>query len=103
VSEKSETYRLQMLRRLQNRYSKGDPPEVLEAEKMIAKFRKEQAEATEQIARASAPLQDSDLCPACWIMHGDRVPLISAPHHDPDRFDRMMCRKCDYNEDRPAP
>ena len=82
-----------MLWRLQNRYSKGDPPEVLEAEKVIAKFRKEKAESRDQIARASTPLQDADLCPSCWIMHGERNPLVAAHHPDPDKYDRMICQK----------
>ncbi len=102
MSKESETHRSQMLRRLQNRYSKGDPPEVLEAEKVIAKYRKEKAESRDQIARASTPLQGADLCPSCWIMHGERNSLVAANHPDPDKFDRMICRKCSYFEDRDA-
>lgn len=102
MSEQSESYRLQMLRRLQNRYSKGNPPEVLEAEQVIAKFRKEKAGAAEQIKRLSAPLPEPDLCPTCWFMHGRRIPLEARLHPNPDEFDRMVCTQCNHVEDRSA-
>jgi hypothetical protein len=102
MSKESESYRLQMLRRLQNRYSKGDPPEVLEAKKVIAKFSEQEKRDREAIARLGSPLPEPDLCPTCFYIHGRCTPLIAAHSPSPDNFDRMKCSVCDYAEDREA-
>ena len=70
MSKESESYRLYVLRDLQNRYGKGDPPEVLEAQKVIAEFREKQAEAEKAISRVEAGLPKPDLCPKCWFTKG---------------------------------
>ncbi|MDE3181006.1 MAG: hypothetical protein KGM47_15270 [Acidobacteriota bacterium] len=102
MAEKSESYRLQMLRRLQNRYSQGDPPEVLEAEETIAKFREQKARDREAIKRLSAPLPEPNLCPECWFIHGRTSPLRAVPHPEPKKFDRFVCDQCNYVDDRPG-
>ena len=50
MSKESESYRLDMLRRLEEKYSKPKPSEVFEAEQVIAKYRDEQ-----ETARAAIP------------------------------------------------
>lgn len=100
MSEKSETYRLHMLRRLQNRYSKNDPPEMLEAEKVIAELRAQKERDRAAIARLSAPLPDDDLCPACFFMHGQHHKLVAVLHPtEPDKFDRWICLTCNHVDD----
>jgi hypothetical protein len=100
MSKESESYRRQMLRRLQQKDSDPPPPEVLEAEKVIAKHREEQARAREAIPRARLPLPEPDICPDCWVYHGTKVRLSGAPHPDPGVSDRFECPICDYFEDR---
>lgn len=100
MSEKSESYRLDMLRRLKDRYHKAKPAEVLEAEKVIAKFREEEARDRKIIPRLESELPKPDLCPRCWFIDGHEMPLISIPADDPKHFDRMKCRECGYTEDR---
>ncbi len=102
MSKESESYRRQMLRHLQAKDSDPPPPEVLEAEQVVAKHREEQATAREAIPRARLPLPEPDICPRCWILHGRRTPLIAVPHPDPSKFDRMKCRSCEYIENRDA-
>ena len=99
MTKKNEPYRLHMLRRLQNRYSQGKTPEMLEAEQTIAKLREQEARDREAIIRLSSPLPDDDLCPTCFFMRGHRNLLISVPHPDPARYDRWICRVCNYVDD----
>lgn len=100
MSKEGETYSADMLRRFKQ-ISDGTPPsEVLEAEEVIAEFRKKQAEARAAIARFSQPLPHPDSCPECFYRHGRDSRLIAAPHPDPSKFDRMRCRSCSYIEDR---
>ena len=100
MSEESESYRLKMLRRLERERDGPLPPKVLEAEKVIADFRKKQAQARDAIIRLSSPLPKNDLCPKCYFLHGRSVIMEPRMHSDPDRFDLMECPKCGHNEER---
>ena len=100
MGKESETYRLEMLRRLERINSEPPPPEVLEAQKVIAKHREKQAEAREAIPRLRAPLPEPNLCPECYYLHGNRTFLTAVPHPDSANFDRMKCVSCGYIEDR---
>ena len=100
MSKESESYRLQMLRNLKDRYGKAKPAEVLEAEKVIAQFREQETHDREAIARLSAPLPEPDLCPRCYFYHGKRSLLRPIPARDPKHFDAMKCRECEYVEER---
>jgi rubredoxin len=104
ASKESEEYRAGVLRRLEHKYRQSKPTEVLEAEKVVAKYRKEQEQAAPQIARLNQPLPEDNLCPECWFMHGQRSMLYAVSHPtDSDRFDRMRCRTCGHVEDREFP
>ena len=63
MNKESEHYRLEMLRHLQHKYRQSKPTEVLEAEQVIAKYRKEQEHTGPQIRRLQMPLPEPDLCP----------------------------------------
>jgi len=102
MSKESESYRLQMLRYLEEKYGNAKPAEVLEAEKVIAKFREEETRDRKAIARLRTPLPKPDLCPECYYLHDRSVTLEAMRHRDPKNYDRMGCRICDYAEDRPA-
>lgn len=99
MSKESESYRLEMLRRLKHEYGETPPPEVLKAQHVIADYRQRKAAADPVIARASAPLPEPDLCPSCWIDHERRSKLIAIPHKDPARFDAWECPVCEYFEE----
>lgn len=100
MGKESEAYRLQMLRRLQQKNCDPPPAEVLEAQKVIAKYRQEQTQAGSAISRFSQPLPKPDLCPSCFGFHGVISPLAAIPHTDPANFDKMTCRICGYDEER---
>ena len=102
MSKESESYRLQMLRRLEDKYGKAKPAEVLEAEKVIAKHRAEQEEARNAIPRLRSPLPEPNLCSPCWFIHGRRSYLVGIPHLDHKNYDRMKCPECKEFEDRDA-
>jgi hypothetical protein len=102
-SKQSEEYRLNMLRRLEKIVDGTPPSEVAEAEKVVANYRKKQAEARQAIPRIHAKLPEPDLCPECWFMHGRRTDLYAVRHpDDPDNYDRWKCKTCGYIEDRDA-
>jgi hypothetical protein len=48
-------------------FHKGDPPELLEADKRVADLRKEKEDAKAAIVRLSSPVPDDDLCPTCFL------------------------------------
>jgi hypothetical protein len=102
MNKESEHYRLEMLRHLQHKYRQSKPTEVLEAEQVIAKYRKEQEHTGPQIRRLQMPLPEPDLCPQCYYLEGNANLLVTAVHPNPDRWDKMKCRVCGYEEDRPA-
>ena len=77
MSKESESYRLEMLRRLEEKYSKSKPSEVFEAEQVIAKYRDEQETARAAIPRLRSPLPEPNLCPQCWFLHGRRTSLTA--------------------------
>jgi rubredoxin len=97
--KEGESYRRQMLRRLEQIDSGPTPSEVTEAQKTIAQYRQKQAEARQAIPRLRAPLPHPDLCPQCWFIHGEESPLHAARHPDPDNFDMWECRVCGYSDE----
>jgi hypothetical protein len=100
MSKESESYRLQMLRRFERENSGAPPPEVLEAQKVVADFGKKQASAKEVADRLRAPLPKPDLCPQCYYLHARTNPMHSIPHPDHNRFDLWRCDVCRYEEER---
>jgi hypothetical protein len=100
MSKESESYRLEMLRRLEEKYSKSKPSEVFEAERVIAKYRDEQETARAAIPRLRSPLPEPNLCPQCWFFHGRRTFMTPRVHPDPERYDRWLCGTCGHIEDR---
>jgi hypothetical protein len=102
MSKESESYRLEMLRRLEEKYSKSKPSEVFEAEQVIAKYRDEHENARAAILRLRSPLPKPNLCPQCWFLHGSSTFMTARVHPDPDKYDRRRCRACGHIEDREA-
>ena len=56
----------------------------------------------EAIMRLRSPLPQPDLCPTCWFIHGMDNEQVAVHHPNPDKFDRMKCKKYNYVEDRDA-
>jgi rubredoxin len=102
MSKESDSYRLTMLRRFEQINGAPAPSEVLEAEKVVAKFREEQARARETIHRLRSPLPKEDSCPACHYLHDREVLLVSVEHDDPRHFELWKCNVCGYEEERKA-
>lgn len=103
MSKQSEEYRLWHLGQLKEKYGESDPPEVLEAKKVIANYCEEKANAGPKIARLSFPLPAPDLCSPCWFEIGHKNLLQAVATDDPSKYDRGTCRVCGYAEDRDAP
>ena len=100
--EEGEEYRLRKIRQLEKKYGDTKPAEVLEAEKVIAKYRQEEVKANAVKVRCRAPLPAPDLCPQCWFDDGHRSTLRSVDHPEPAEYDRMKCKTCGYVDDQPA-
>jgi hypothetical protein len=96
ISKERNSYRLEMLRRLEDKYGKSKPPDVLEAERIIAKFLKDEARDREAIARLCSPLPTPNLCPECYYLHGRLSDLSPVPSETND--DNFRCYTCDYFE-----
>ena len=98
MSKKSNEYRLRMLRYFKDRYGKAKPAEVLEAEKVIAEFREQEARDREMEARLRLDLPEPDLCPKCFYRHNTLTKLspVDSPHPNIDYF---RCRACGHNHE----
>jgi hypothetical protein len=94
-SKESETYRLEMLRHFQKIDSGTPPAEVLEAEKVIANYRKEKEQTHETISRLETGLPKPDLCPECFYLHGVESSMRPIPSEEP-KIDKFRCNKCDF-------
>src|SRR5216683_7603286 len=66
----------------------------LETEKQRLHF--ELADLHRAQGRAAGPLPAGDLCPACWINHGEEVQLSNLP--DQSTRDMFVCLKCGREE-----
>lgn len=94
MRKQAEQYKLEILRQLQNEQNQSKPSEVLEAEKVIANFRKEESDKEQWLARAMLPLPSGDPCPACFVKRGvtSHMSLVSS---DTD-IDLFKCKECGF-------
>ena len=99
MSKESEEYRLKMPRRLKDENSSAPPPEVLEAEKVIAKYREEQEQINATKMRLRLQLPNTDLCPQCFYSHGNRSLMQPKPAGGRP-IDMFECEKCGYLQER---
>lgn len=92
MRKQAEQYKAEMLRQLQNEQRQSKPSEVLEAEKVIAEFCKEESDKEQWLARAMLPLPPGDPCPSCFIKLG----LISHMRPIPSDTgeDLFECKEC---------
>ncbi|SRR5216683_1145874 len=96
MSKESEAYRLQMLRNLKQKYGKAKPSEVLEAEKVIAKYREEETHDREAMTRLNNPLPEPNLCPQCFYFRGRSIKMDPTSPTDRSKYDRWRCSYCDF-------
>jgi hypothetical protein len=96
ISKERNSYRLEMLQGFEDKYGKPKPPDVLEAEIIIARYRKDEARDREAMARLSSPLPTPSLCPECYYLHGRFSDLTLVPSETSD--DNFRCHTCDYFE-----
>jgi hypothetical protein len=99
MSKESESYRLHMIRRFKRERDGPPPPEVSEAEEVVARFRKKQAKAEGALLRLEKPLPKPDLCPQCYYIRARESSLRSKPHPNPNGSDLWKC-DCGYEEER---
>jgi DNA repair exonuclease SbcCD ATPase subunit len=99
TSEQGDEYRREIVRRLEQEKQNRDAKRA-ELEQAKAKLEAEDRASAGAMLRAQAPSLLSDICPSCWIKHGRKSKLHAVQHEDPDHYDRMQCRSCDYFEDR---
>lgn len=88
-----ELYRRQTIERLKS--------EQREAREAIAEASAKDAKASAGLERISAQGEaPADACPACWYAGRGHVEL--SPISSPDDRDLFECRRCGFDEERPA-
>jgi len=92
MRKQAEQYKAEILRQLQKEQSQSKPSEVLEAEKVIANFRKEKLEKEQWLARAMLTLPSGDPCPSCFVKRGVTYHMSLVPS-DTD-VDLFNCKEC---------
>jgi hypothetical protein len=100
MSEESESHRLKMLRRLQQKDNNPPPPKVMQAEKVIAKYREQKERDHQTLMRLNSPLPEPNLCPDCFYIHDRCSLLMQILGDDPVHFDTWKCETCTYKERR---
>lgn len=90
-----EKYKTEILRRLQEYGNKSKPSEVLEAEKVIAKFNQREKDRITQLQRAQSPLPADDACPDCFVERGitSHMKTLPASENAPE-IDLFKCKTC---------
>ncbi|MFZ2301683.1 MAG: hypothetical protein WAW10_07420 [Gallionella sp.] len=106
MREQIEKYRLDMLRRLQQEDGQPPPPEVLEAQKVIAEFEERKRNRTQQLLRLQLPQHTLpvplDGCPKCNFIHGV-TPLSMTPIQSNTEDDLFKCMQCGFELCVPIP
>ena len=99
LRKESEAYRNEVLLRLlgQNR---DKPVEVTEAEKIVAKYREEQAKIHDAIVRLGSALPEADACPQCYYLNG--LTSIMGLVTSNATGDIFRCEECVYTQHRYA-
>ncbi len=100
LSEQAEEYRASMLRKLKKKYGDNKPPAVLEAEKVIAQYREEKANAKPQIARLETEKCPPSICFHCFWVKGVSFHLVAIPGDDD--MDIFKCPECKRTYEQPA-
>jgi predicted RNA-binding Zn-ribbon protein involved in translation (DUF1610 family) len=100
LGKESDEYRTEMIRHLQQEDQKSPPSEVLEAQKMIAKFEQRKRKREEQMVALQQPLPNKDACPKCYWLHGG-IASIMRPQPSGDHSDWFRCPECGFEQERP--
>lgn len=100
MPKEEEQHRREIIERLERRDQELEG-QAREAEAEATRARQERAALKSALGRANLPFPPGDVCPECWVMHGEERPLHSVPHpHNPRHFDRWRCHVCGHVEDR---
>jgi hypothetical protein len=97
--EKTDEERRQIIGRLEHQYSRFEA-EKAKADAEAAALVDKLAATKDALGRAKLPFPPGNVCPECWVMHGEKRPLHAVPHPDPSRYDRWRCPSCEHVEDR---
>lgn len=88
----AKEYRERLLGKLSRKKHGKKPSEVLDAEKVIAKYCKEQQELEPQLTRLESSDCPDSVCPECFYLYGLHINLNTFPG-DID-VDRFLCPRC---------
>jgi hypothetical protein len=92
MRKQNEEYRANMLKKLKKKYGDSNPPEVLEAEKVIANYREKKTNAIAQINRLESSECPESVCCECFYMQGLNFQLKSI--NGGENFDSFRCPEC---------
>ena len=94
-----EEYRKSLLRKLTRKSVGNKPAKVLEAEKIIADYRKEQEDIKLQLSRLESSDCFDSVCPNCFFMRGISVHLKNSDGND--EMEKFNCSECNYVYEEP--
>ncbi|MDD1620871.1 MAG: hypothetical protein LUQ11_05275 [Methylococcaceae bacterium] len=92
MKEYAKEYRGNLLKKLSRKKSGSKPSEVLEAEKIIAKYNEEQEKIGPQLFRLESSECPDSICPQCFYLRGLNVHLKTIPGDD--EIDKYQCPEC---------
>jgi hypothetical protein len=100
TSEEGNENRRHIIRGLEQRYQHAKA-KALQTETESAQAKRELEAMEAARLRTQLPFPAGDVCPECWLIHGNITELYPVPHDDPEHYDRMRCKApCGYFEDR---
>jgi hypothetical protein len=71
------------------------PAKVIEAQKIISEFEKENLHRKQKIFNAKLPLPSGDVCPNCFVESGVAVHMVSiSASSDAPNVDLFECKSC---------
>ncbi len=99
--KENEQERREVIRRVQYRDQELQR-QAAQAQAELDHAKAERDKIKDALSRAESPFPAGDICPECWIMHGEARELRAVPHPDSKHFDRWICRACGHTRDREA-
>ena len=100
MREFAKEYRESLLRKITKQNTGNKPAKVLEAEKIIAKYRDKHKNLELQLSRLNSSDCPNSICPHCFYSFGFSHNL--KPISGNDEIDKFECDECHYVYEEPA-
>lgn len=96
---KNEQERREEIRRLEQEDLRADA-RLAEINAELQQIQADKVQRQAKRLRAERPFPPGEICPNCWVNHGEKSLLRAAQHDDPDHYDLLRCSACEYEIER---